>query len=171
MPFMRNMLAATLLAATPVTALGADATAELSDRNGNLVGTVDFASTASGMVHIIIVVDGIPVGEHAIHIHETGDCSAEDFTSAGGHFALDREHGVHSEHGPHPGDLPNIHVGADDPTVVEYFVDAISLEDGNPATLFDADGSAVVIHAGADDYQSQPAGDAGARIACGVISR
>lgn len=120
--------------------------------------------TASGAVLFKADLTGLPQGIHAIHIHETGTCEAPDFKSAGGHLAVGKEHGILSAGGPHPGDMPNMTAGADGTATLEYFLTGISMAD-----VMDQDGSAVVVHAAADDYASQPAGDAGDRIACGVI--
>lgn len=170
---MRIPAAAILAALLPVSIAGAQeqqAAATMVDTDENEVGTVTFNSTASGMVHIMVEMTDIPSGPHGFHIHETGECDAADaFESAGGHYAGDREHGVHSEDGPHPGDLPNVHVSEDGVLRVEFFTDQVSLEEGGDNPLMDEDGSAVVLHAGTDDYRSQPSGEAGDRIACGVI--
>jgi superoxide dismutase, Cu-Zn family len=144
------------------------ATANLQNQQGEDVGTVELRQMPTG-VHIIARLTNLPAGEHGFHIHETGVCEG-DFTSAGGHFNPDgSEHGFLVEGGPHAGDLPNIHVPESGELTVEYVNDRVSLEEGAEGTLFDDDGSAIVIHSDPDDYQSQPAGDAGARIACGVI--
>lgn len=169
MTLMRTLTLAAGACLLPGVAAAAEATAVLADTDGNQVGTVSFSVTASGLVLIEVEAEGLPTGELGIHIHETGDCSAPDFSSAGGHFALGHQHGVMAEGGPHPGDLPNLHVGDDGAVRVEYFNDRISLSPDAEATLFDADGSAVIIHTAADDYESQPSGDAGDRFACGVI--
>ncbi|WP_274423389.1 superoxide dismutase family protein [Chelativorans sp. YIM 93263] len=170
---MRIPAAVILAALLPVSIAGAQeqqAAATVVDTDENDVGTVTFNSTASGMVHIMVEMTDLPSGPHGFHIHETGECDAADaFESAGGHYAGDREHGVHSEDGPHPGDLPNVHVGEDGVLRVEFFTDRVSLEEGGDNPLMDEDGSAVVLHAEADDYSSQPSGEAGDRIACGVI--
>ncbi len=147
---------------------GPAAQATLQDRDGNQIGTAEFHDTPSGFVRIVVQASGIPAGVHGVHVHETGDCSADDFTSAGGHLAGDAQHGVGVEGGPHPGDLPNAHVGDDGELAFEAFNDRLTLDD---SMVFDDDGSAVIIHAGADDYESQPSGDAGDRIACGVIEQ
>lgn len=164
-----TVLGAAILTLLPAIGHAADATAILRDPSGAAVGHMEFTSTPSGFVVIAIVIAALPAGTHAIHIHETGDCSAGDFTSAGGHLAFGMDHGVMASAGPHPGDLPNLEVGATGTLAVTYFNDRISLDADAPNTLFDSDGSAVVVHAGADDYASQPSGDAGGRIACGVI--
>jgi Cu-Zn family superoxide dismutase len=166
---LRSLLCAAAVATTPGLAGAAEAVAVLIDTEGRQVGTVHFMDTASGTIRIAIEAEGLPAGELAIHVHETGDCSVPDFASAGGHLSLGHQHGVMAEGGPHPGDLPNLHVGDDGAVAVEYFTDRISLAADAGTTVFDADGSAVVIHTGADDYSSQPSGNAGDRFACGVI--
>lgn len=171
MTMPRMLCAAALVGALPVAASAADAVARLQGPDGTELGTVAFTTTESGFVGIAIAVSGLPAGVHAIHIHETGDCSAADFASAGGHFALGHDHGIFAANGPHPGDLPNLYVGESGDAKVDYFSDRISIEVGAEGSLIDEDGSAVVIHAGADDYASQPSGAAGDRIACGVIAR
>lgn len=102
---------------------------------------------------------------------KTGQCDTPDFKSAGGHYnPTGNQHGWGNPEGHHAGDLPNAHVHEDGRLAIEYFTNAVTLGEGN-TTLFDGDGSAIVMHAGADDYQTDPAGDAGARIACGVIEK
>ena len=127
-------------------------------------GEVSLTQTPSGIMLVQIDLTGVPEGLHGVHIHETGDCSADDFTSAGGHLAGDAGHGIMSEDGPHPGDLPNAMVGADGILSVTYFNERLTTD-----LLDDADGAAFILHAEADDYISQPAGAAGDRLACGVF--
>jgi Cu-Zn family superoxide dismutase len=170
---MKSILTAAAIGALLAGSAAADthesgATATLMDREGNQIGTAELHMTASGLTHVIVQAEGIAAGVHGVHVHETGDCSAADFTSAGGHLAGDAQHGVLVEGGPHPGDLPNAHVQEDGMLAIEAFNDRLMLTE---EMVFDADGSALVIHAGADDYESQPAGDAGDRVACGVIER
>jgi Cu-Zn family superoxide dismutase len=143
-----------------------DATATLRNTSGEEIGTATLTATASGQTLVVVEATGIPEGAHGLHVHETGDCSAADFTSAGGHLAGGAEHGVMAGGGPHAGDLPNAHAGGDGVLSVEVFKTNLPLD-----LVFDDDGSAVIIHAGADDYESQPSGEAGGRIACGVIER
>jgi Cu-Zn family superoxide dismutase len=144
------------------------ATANLQNQEGQDVGTVELRQTPNG-VHLIANLTNLPAGEHGFHIHETGQCEG-DFTSAGGHYNPDgSEHGYNVEGGPHAGDMPNIHVPEGGALTVEYVNERVSLEEGAEGALSDEDGSAIVIHANADDYESQPSGDAGDRIACGVI--
>ncbi|MDS9468861.1 superoxide dismutase family protein [Paracoccus sp. MBLB3053] len=143
----------------------AEVSAQISDRDGNSLGGVTVRDTASGTVLATVTLSGLPDGIHAIHLHETGDCSAADFASAGGHIAGEHQHGVLSEGGPHPGDMPNLTVNQDGVGEIEVFLPLLQVE----RDLMDADGAAFIIHAGIDDYQSQPAGGAGDRIACGAF--
>jgi superoxide dismutase, Cu-Zn family len=149
--------------------IGDSATAELSGDGIN--GTVRMVETASGMVHVEVTATGVPEGVHGFHVHETGACDAsQNFESAGGHLAGDLQHGVQEVGGPHPGDMPNVHAGADGNVHVEYFTFGFKITPGGQApSILDEDGSAVVLHAQPDDYKTQPSGDAGARIACGVL--
>lgn len=163
---MFRLLTALLVAATP--AMAADnakqsATAEVADRDGNALGTVSVQATASGTALVTVSLEGLPEGTHGIHLHETGDCSADDFTSAGGHIAGGAAHGVEAGGGPHPGDLPNAVVGPDGTVKLQIFNSRLDIE----AMLMDEDGAAFIAHSGADDYTSQPSGAAGERIACG----
>ncbi|WAP68107.1 superoxide dismutase family protein [Jiella pelagia] len=130
------------------------------------MGTASFVPTPNGVL-IEADLQNLPDGTHGFHIHETGTCEG-DFTSAGGHYNPgDREHGYMSENGPHAGDMPNI-VAANGSAKVSVFNSKVTMT-GGEAPLDDEDGSALMIHSGADDYASQPSGDAGSRIACGVI--
>ena len=142
----------------------ASAIAEVMGPEGDPLGTVRLVATPSGQMHLIWQLQGISPGLHGIHVHETGACLGPDFKSAGGHLADGKEHGVMVEGGPHPGDLPNAHVGEDGRLFVEHFSAALTMD-----MLFDDDGASVIVHSGPDDYTSQPSGDAGDRIACGVI--
>lgn len=168
--------AATTTGEDPASATGdaaAPAAADLRQAGGPIInaegaeiGSVIVTETASGVMHFILDLGegSVPAAQHAIHIHETGTCEAPTFESAGGHLAGGKDHGVHSANGPHPGDLPNITMGAAGALHVEYFLPGVLLDE-----FLDADGSAVVIHSDVDDYTSQPAGNAGDRIACGVL--
>ena len=149
------------------------ATAHLQSADGDEVGVVGFVPLASGGVHITVAAAGLPPGIRGIHIHAVGDCDpADGYESAGGHFnPSDAAHGWDAPDGPHAGDLPNLHVHEDGTVAVEFFSHLLSLEDGAESSLLAGDGTAVVIHAHADDYRSDPAGEAGERIACGVIER
>ena len=148
-----------------------DAMAVMHDAKGAEVGTVTFQATPSGMVLITASMTGLPAGVHGFHVHETGTCTAPDFKSAGGHLAGGKAHGIMDAGGPHAGDLPNVHVPSDGVLEVEDFAPALKLASDGDGAMFDSDGSAVIVHAGADDYTSQPSGDAGDRLACGVIEK
>ena len=143
--------------------------AQLVDRQGQRIGTAVFQDTPNGVL-ISVSADGLPPGEHAFHIHETGLCEpAEGFSTAGGHFAPGGDpHGFQMPAGPHAGDMPNQFVPADGSLRAHVFNARVRIGPGENS-LADADGSALVIHAGADDYRSQPSGAAGDRIACAVI--
>jgi Cu-Zn family superoxide dismutase len=141
----------------------------LKDRQGRTVGTVTVTETPHGLL-VRGTVEGLPPGPHAIHFHETGKCEPP-FASAGGHFnPAQKTHGVLSPGGPHAGDLPNLMIPASGKLDFEIFAPGLSLSTG-PGAVLDADGTALVVHAKADDHLSQPAGDSGDRIACGVLAR
>jgi Cu-Zn family superoxide dismutase len=125
-------------------------------------------------------VSGLTPGEHALHIHNKGDChtpgpDGKAFTAAGDHFnPFGKKHGKDNPEGPHAGDLPNFTADADDAdgrARVRCENSLVTLEEGQPNSLFVPGGTCLVIHAGADDYKTDPAGNAGARVACGVIER
>lgn len=144
--------------------------AEMRDAHGTVVGTVELTETPNYGVLLRIQLDGIEPGDHAFHIHQTGRCEAPSFDSAGGHYApRGRMHGILHPHGKHAGDLPNVHVPASGEVHTERLAHEVTLLPGATGSLFDDDGSAIVVHAGADDYESQPAGDGGPKVACGVI--
>lgn len=143
---------------------------ELKNAEGNLVATADL-SKADGGVHVEMDVDGLPEGTHAFHVHEKGVCEPPDFESAGGHYnPTDMKHGKLNPEGPHAGDFDNIEVDENGKAHVAFTTEQISLGKDKENTLYTGEGTSLVIHADADDYKSQPAGDAGDRIACGVIS-
>lgn len=150
--------------------VGEEAIARMINDQGTEIGTVRLTQQAEG-VEIVVDLAFLQAGERAFHIHETGTCETPDFTSAGGHFnPTNVSHGTESPDGPHAGDMENLEVETDDGTARATIMNPrITLAEGQPNSLFDADGSAFVLHQGADDYSSQPSGDAGARIACGVI--
>lgn len=130
-------------------------------------GVLRLSSTVEG-VHIEGRLTGLaPGGTHGFHVHENGDCSAADFSSAGPHFNPDdHAHGHPGADGSHAGDMPNVVADADGAIAVDLVAPGLTLRDGGS---HDIAGRALVLHAQADDYASQPAGDSGARIACGVI--
>jgi superoxide dismutase, Cu-Zn family len=151
------------------------AVAEMYDTEGNRVGIIELTTVEDG-VQIQTQLEGFDAavtggerGEHGFHIHEKGDCSAPDFSSAGGHFnPTGVGHGLLDTDGPHAGDLPNLWIEADGSADYTLTTDLVSLTPGE-RSVFDEDGSSFVIHAGPDDYLTDPAGDSGGRIACGVI--
>lgn len=145
--------------------------AVFKDGKGKQIGTATLIATPTGLL-IEAELTGLPPGAHAFHIHQTGRCDAADgFKSAGPHYSSEkREHGYKVEGGPHTGDMPNQFVHADGTLHIHLFSPNVSLSNGDGA-LLDSDGSALIVHAKADDYKSQPAGDAGDRIACAVIEQ
>jgi Cu-Zn family superoxide dismutase len=167
-------LATALLAgmATPAAlAQGASgATAMLKDASGQNVGTAVLTEVAGG-VRLSLAVGNLPAGTHGIHIHQVGACDPPAFTSAGDHFnPLGHQHGLDNPAGAHAGDLPNLVVAANGSANYATTTTMITLGTG-PTSIFDADGSALVIHANTDDQVTNPSGNSGGRIACGVLVR
>ncbi len=145
------------------------AMAELKDSKGKTVGRADLTQVPNGVL-LQVKFDGMKPGRHAFHIHETGKCDAPDFKSAGGHFNPDNSsHGYLSGTNYHAGDMPNIDVPKGGSTVVEVLNGKVTLMPNESNSLLGGEGHAIVVHEGMDDYTSQPSGDAGSRIACGVI--
>ena len=166
---IRNLLGTVaLLVAMAVPASAAElANAQLKDASGKAIGDVDLVQTSGGVL-LKVAIKGLPPGERAFHIHAVGKCEAP-FESAGPHFNPGQhKHGMLSGPG-HAGDMPNLHVPQSGELSVEVLNAAVTLEKGKPNSLFDNDGSSIVIHAKADDYKTDPAGNAGDRVACGVI--
>ena len=146
------------------------ARAVLKDAQGDTAGTVMFTEIDSG-VRIEVDITRLAPGTHALHIHEKGVCEAPGFKSAGGHFnPTGKQHGFLHPQGPHAGDLPNITVDPDSTLQMTLTTKLVTLEKGAETSLLREGGTAVLIHQGADDYISQPAGAAGPRIACGIIA-
>ncbi len=141
----------------------------LKDAAGDVVAVANLTQE-DDYVKIKLEGQGLSPGEHGFHIHETGECKAPDFTTAGGHYnPEDTKHGKEHHDGSHAGDLRNIEVAEDGTVNTEIIAEKVSLKNGELNSVFKENGTALVIHAGADDYASQPSGDAGDRIACGVI--
>jgi Cu-Zn family superoxide dismutase len=168
MRFSRFIAVLGIACTAAISAHAETAKAVLKDKSGKEVGTVDLVQTPHGVL-LKLSLKGIPAGEHAFHVHAVGKCEPP-FTSAGGHFNPGgKKHGMEAADGPHAGDMPNLHVPPSGELAVEVANPAISLVKGQPNSVFDADGSAIIIHAAADDYKTDPTGNAGDRIACGVI--
>ena len=149
-------------------AVGQTAVATMSGPDGDAMGEVVFTQGPNGVL-ISAEVSGLAPGPHGFHIHSVGAC-APDFSAAGGHFDPDDEgHGFMHGENWHPGDLPNIHAGDDGIARADYFADRVSLAADADGSLFDTDGSAIIIHAKPDSYGAEPG--AGDRVACGVIER
>jgi Cu-Zn family superoxide dismutase len=149
----------------------AQAVAILYDVNGAPVGTAQLWQDKSGLVNVEIASLALPPGTHGIHFHAVGLCEggATAFSTAGAHFnPLGKEHGLENPNGPHAGDAPNIVTPASGIGRVAFSTNRVLLTPG-AISLFDADGSSIVVHANADDQRSQPSGNSGARIACGVV--
>jgi Cu-Zn family superoxide dismutase len=158
----------TALALISLPAAAQSAKAALKSAEGKDVGTIEATQTPGGVL-LKLSVKGLPPGEHAFHVHAVGKCETP-FTTAGGHFNPgNKKHGMMAADGHHAGDMPNLHIPASGDLTIEVVNAAITLEKGKPNSVFDEDGSAVIIHAGKDDYKSDPTGDAGGRIACGVL--
>lgn len=144
------------------------ATAVIRDLAGNRVGTATFTDSYAGVL-ISATVSGVGLGAHAVHIHSVGKCEPP-FASAGGHFNPEnKKHGYLNPAGSHLGDLPNVDTPAAGHLTFEFLLPDVTLT-GRHA-LLDADGASIVIHGSRDDYATDPAGNSGARIACGVITR
>jgi Cu-Zn family superoxide dismutase len=147
---------------------GKNAKADLYTAQGQKVGTATFVETSQG-VRMNVKVSSLPTGPHAIHIHEKGSCEPPDFKSAGAHFnPHGKQHGSQNPQGAHAGDLPNLDISGDGQGVLAATVQGVTLGAGENS-LLRAGGTAVVIHAKPDDFKTDPAGNAGDRIACGVI--
>ena len=147
---------------------GETARADVRDAQGSSLGVVELEDTSFG-VTLSGTLTGLSPGEHGFHVHETGLCEPPGFESAGAHFApAGRRHGFHDPDGPHAGDLRNLVVAGDGSALVDMADSLVTLRRGASA-LLDGDGSALVVHADPDDYRSQPSGNSGDRIACGVI--
>jgi len=147
------------------------ATAQLMNAAGQQVASATLRQQSDG-VRIDVTASGLSAGVHGIHIHAVGSCDATGataFASAGGHFnPAGKQHGLSNPNGAHGGDMPNITIGADGKGELHTVNNRVSLTSG-AMSLLDTDGSALVIHAAADDQKTDPSGNSGARVACGVI--
>ena len=146
------------------------ARADIQNAQGKSIGTASLRETKDGVV-ITVSVNGLPQGLHAVHLHAVGKCEGPAFTSAGPHFnPLDKKHGLQHSAGPHAGDLPDMYVQKNGVGRYEVLTDNITLGSGE-TSIFDGDGTTLIIHATADDNITDPAGNSGDRIACGVITK
>jgi superoxide dismutase, Cu-Zn family len=142
------------------------AVAMLKMADGKAAGRATAAATGSG-IDVTVQVEGLPAGPHGAHVHTVGKCEGPKFESAGAHWNPgDKKHGLENPAGPHAGDMPNLTVAADGTGSLTF-----TLPGGTFAELFDADGSAMMIHQGPDDMKTDPSGESGGRIACGVFER
>jgi len=145
---------------------------ELMNEHGRPVAIATLVENPEGGVKITLDGENLPPGEHGFHIHDRGECTPPDFESAGGHYnPTNSLHGFDDPEGPHAGDLENITVKEDGSVFVELDAPMVSLKRDHENTLFTEEGTSLIIHADPDDYISQPAGNAGERIACGVIGQ
>jgi Cu-Zn family superoxide dismutase len=145
------------------------ARAVIADGTSKTVGEAALSETPRGVLVRLDLRD-VPAGPHGLHIHTVGKCEGPTFQTAGGHFETSgHEHGFKNPKGAHLGDLPNVMVPASRQLSVEYLLSGATLQAG-ANSLLDADGSAIIVHAGKDDYTTHPAGNAGDRFACGTIT-
>jgi Cu-Zn family superoxide dismutase len=145
------------------------ARATLLDATGATKGTATISETASGL-RLVVEGTGLPQGAHGLHIHGVGKCEAPGFTTAGSHWnPAGKMHGRDAPGGAHMGDLPNLIVGTDGRGRAEAVIAGGRLT-GGAMPLLDPDGAAIVVHATADDYRTDPSGNSGARIACGIFA-
>jgi superoxide dismutase, Cu-Zn family len=165
--FGAGSVAVLLTAALAFPAAAQSAKAALKDKSGKDVGTAELMQVPDGVL-IKLALKGAPAGDHAFHVHAVGKCEPP-FESAGPHFnPTNDKHGLLAGRG-HAGDMPNLHIPKNGELEVEVINAAITLDKGKPNSVFHPGGTSVVLHAGKDDYKTDPAGNAGDRVACGVI--
>lgn len=145
-------------------------TVEFLNADGDATGTAELTQEDNGVM-VTLNVEGLEPGMHGIHFHEEGMCEAPDFESAGGHFnPTGASHGIDNPEGPHAGDLPNIEVADDGTSTDELTAEEVTLQIGEDNSLLKEGGTALVIHASEDDGQTDPSGDSGERVACGLVT-
>jgi len=172
--FSSTAMAGLLLVAACGAMVGAEkerqsATAEIKDGKDQVVGQAKFKAAGAG-VEMSVKLTNLSPGVHAIHLHAVGKCDAPDFKTAGGHFnPANKKHGTENPEGHHAGDLPNLTVGPNGESVFSSSIPEVTLAGTGPNSLFHEGGPSVVVHEQPDDMKTDPAGNAGARIACGVI--
>ena len=174
MNLQRIVGAAAIVAFSCACLAGADkprkaASAQLVDAKGTTVGEAKLKEVSGG-VSLTAKLTGLPPGQHAIHIHAQGKCEAPGFTTAGGHFnPANKKHGLENPEGHHAGDMPNFTVAANGKGTFKTVIKGVTLAGEGDNSLFHSGGTAIVVHEKPDDMKSDPAGNAGTRIACGVI--
>lgn len=145
------------------------ASAKVISSSNESVGEARFEEEDNG-VKVTVEVSGLPPGKHGMHIHEVGKCEGPDFGTAGGHFNPTlKEHGKDNPHGHHLGDLPNLEVKEDGTATMTVFAEGLTLQKDAEHSIMDGEGTSIVIHENEDDYMTDPTGESGGRIACGVI--
>jgi len=171
---MRVILAALAVALYSASAFAAkppSIVVPIKTSTGEDAGTATFSPTRKG-VHLKLDLKNLPVGEHGVHIHASPHCDPPDFKTAGGHFnPTSKQHGFQNPQGHHAGDLPlNVIVGEGHIGIANFNLDYISLDPAAPNSITANGGTSIVVHEKADDMKTDPSGNSGNRIACGVIS-